>query len=91
MDDVVQRDGKSRVRAQGLCPDCRRPHGGVATATIGAVKASVQYAGEVPNLVAGNVQVNLEVPQGVKSRATVPIVINIGGVASQANVTLAVQ
>ena len=64
---------------------------GVATATIGGVKASVQYAGEVPSLVAGNVQVNLKVPQGVKSRATVPIVINIGGVASQANVTLAVQ
>jgi uncharacterized protein (TIGR03437 family) len=61
------------------------------TATIGGVNATVQYAGGVPSLVAGVLQVNVKVPQGVKSGGTVPIIISIGGVASQANVTLAVQ
>jgi uncharacterized protein (TIGR03437 family) len=61
------------------------------TATIGGVDATVQYVGGAPSLVAGVLQVNLKVPQGVKSGGSVPIVINIGGVASQANVTLAVQ
>jgi uncharacterized protein (TIGR03437 family) len=61
------------------------------TATIGGVHATVQYAGGVPSLVVGVLQVNLKVPQGVKSGATVPIVINIGGSPSQTNVTLAVQ
>ena len=61
------------------------------TATVGGVNATVQYAGGVPSLVAGVLQVNVKVPQPVKSGPNLPILINIGGVASQTNVTLAVQ
>ena len=60
------------------------------TATVGGINAQVQYAGGVPGLVAGVLQVNVQIPQGVAGGDSVPIVLNIGGKPSQATVTLAV-
>lgn len=61
------------------------------TVTIGGVSAQILYAGAAPGEVDGVVQINAIVPQGVTPGASVPLVAAIGGVASQAGVTLAVQ
>ena len=60
-------------------------------ATIGGVPAEVRYSGGAPGLVAGVVQLNILVPDGVASGDQVPIQISIGNVLSQPNVTLAVR
>ncbi len=57
---------------------------------IGGIEAAVQYAGGAPTLVAGVLQVNAVVPNGV-TPGNVPVVIVIGGVESQANLTVAVK
>ncbi len=62
----------------------------MVTATIGGVPAYVQYAGGVASLVAGVIQVNLQVPQGVTGN-NVPLIINIGGATTQQGVTIAVK
>jgi uncharacterized protein (TIGR03437 family) len=59
------------------------------SATIGGQPAPVIYAGQPPGEVAGMMQVNLQVPTGVTG--TVPVVLTIGGVASQTAATVAVQ
>jgi uncharacterized protein (TIGR03437 family) len=61
------------------------------TATVGGLTAQVQYAGGVPGLVAGVLQVNVQVPAGVTAGSSVPVVITIGGQSSQANVTVAIE
>jgi uncharacterized protein (TIGR03437 family) len=63
----------------------------MVTATIGGVPAYVQYAGGVASLVAGVIQINLQVPQGVTPGNSVPILINIGGATTQSGVTIAIQ
>jgi uncharacterized protein (TIGR03437 family) len=60
------------------------------TAAIGGLNASVLYAGGVPGLVAGLLQVNIQVPSDVSAGNAVPVVLTIGGKTTQANVTLAV-
>jgi len=60
------------------------------TATIGGQPARVTYSGTAPGLVFGATQVNVQVPAGLSS-GTQPIVVTIGGVASQPGVTLLVQ
>ena len=60
-------------------------------ATVGGVNAQVQYAGGVPGLVAGVLQVNVLVPQGVATGNSVPILVTIGGQSTQSGVTIAVQ
>ncbi len=65
----------------------------LVTVTIGGVPvtaANMNYAGEAPGLVSGVFQVNAKIPPGVGPGA-VPVVVTIGGVASQANVTVAVR
>ena len=59
------------------------------TATIGGQPAQVQYAGHAPDEVAGVMQVNLQVPTGVTGDQ--PVVITIGGVATQNNATVSIQ
>ena len=61
------------------------------TATVSGVPAKVAYAGGVSGLVAGVMQVNVQIPQGASPGNLVPVVLNIGGVTSQANVTLAIR
>jgi len=59
------------------------------TATIGGVAAEVRSAGGVAGQIAGVMQVNVVVPGGLSG--VVPVVITIGGAASQAGVTLVVR
>jgi len=57
--------------------------------TIGGVAAEVRYAGGAPAQVAGVLQLNVVVPKGVSG--TVPVVLTVAGVPSQAGVTVAVR
>jgi len=57
---------------------------------IGGRTAAVIYAGGAPGAVAGVLQVNARVPNGL-SGAAVPITIRVGTATSQANITIAVQ
>ncbi|MEZ5400588.1 MAG: BACON domain-containing carbohydrate-binding protein [Bryobacteraceae bacterium] len=61
------------------------------TAEIGGVDAPVLYAGAAPGLIAGLVQVNLQVPSGVAPGAAVPVVIHFGEFSTQATATIAVR
>ena len=63
------------------------------TVAIGGIEvpaSDITYAGEAPSIVSGVMQVNARIPLGVGSGA-VPVIIRVGGVASQANVTLSVR
>jgi uncharacterized protein (TIGR03437 family) len=59
------------------------------TATIGGVPATVLFAGEAPNDVAGVMQVNVTVPTNLPAGA-VPLVLTVGAASSQPGVTIAV-
>jgi uncharacterized protein (TIGR03437 family) len=61
------------------------------SATIGGQPATINYCGEAPDLTAGLVQVNALVPESITPGSAVPVTITIGGVTSQAGVTLAVK
>ena len=61
------------------------------TAKIGGIEATVQYAGSAPGEVAGLLQVNIMIPQGVSSGPAVPLTVSVGGIASQAGATIAVN
>jgi uncharacterized protein (TIGR03437 family) len=58
---------------------------------MGYVTAAVSFAEDVPDMVAGILRVDAQVPAGVQPGPAVSVVINVGGVASQAGVTLAVK
>jgi uncharacterized protein (TIGR03437 family) len=59
--------------------------------TIGGQSATFNYCGEAPGDTAGVFQVNALIPESVTPGNSVPITITIGGVTSQANVTVAVK
>jgi uncharacterized protein (TIGR03437 family) len=61
------------------------------TATIGGQPATVAYCGEAAELTSGVLQLNVLVPQSVTPGSAVPVTVTIGGVTSQAGVTLAIQ
>lgn len=60
------------------------------TATVGGVAAKVTYSGGSPGSVAGLSQVNVAIPSGAPSGAA-EVVLTIGGAASRAGVTVAVE
>jgi uncharacterized protein (TIGR03437 family) len=58
---------------------------------IAGLDAKVSYAGAAPGLIAGVAQVNALIPSGAPSGPAVPVVLIVGGVNSQAGITLAVK
>jgi uncharacterized protein (TIGR03437 family) len=52
--------------------------------------ASILYAGAAPGMVAGAMQINVRIPDGVRS-GQVPVVVSVGGNSSQSGVTLTVR
>jgi uncharacterized protein (TIGR03437 family) len=62
----------------------------VSIGGIPIAAADMNYAGEAPGEISGVIQVNARIPAGVGPGA-VPVVIKVGGVASQANVTVSVR
>jgi len=59
------------------------------TVTIGGQSANAIYAGNAPGLVSGVLQVNARIPQGLTGRQ--PVILNVGGIESQSEVTVAVE
>ena len=57
---------------------------------IGGLPAVVNYAGAAPTLVAGVLQLNVEIPAGFAAGNAIPVVLRIGGVDSPV-VTIAVS
>jgi uncharacterized protein (TIGR03437 family) len=60
------------------------------SATIDGIAATVAYAGAAPGLVAGIMQVNVQIPDGVSS-GVVPVVLKVGASTSPSGVTLSVR
>jgi uncharacterized protein (TIGR03437 family) len=60
------------------------------SATVGGLPATVVYHGSAPGFVEGALQVNVQMSPDVASGPQ-PVVLTIGGVMSQSNVTVAVQ
>jgi uncharacterized protein (TIGR03437 family) len=58
---------------------------------IGGANAQVKYSGGAPSAVAGLTQINAVVPQGITPGNSVPVIVIIGGVSSQAGLTLTVN
>jgi uncharacterized protein (TIGR03437 family) len=61
------------------------------TVTIGGQSVKPQYAGGAFGEVAGLLQINVQIPSGIQTGIAVPVVVQVGGVASQAGLTIAVQ
>lgn len=64
---------------------------GTVTATIGGKTANVLYAGGAPGLIAGVVQVNLEIPADAPTGGAVEVEVQVDGYPSQSGVTIAVR
>ena len=58
---------------------------------VNGLLAEVQYAGAAPGLVAGIMQLNVRVPDGVPAASALPVVVNVGGISSRLDVTIAVR
>jgi len=61
------------------------------TVTIGGASAAVNYAGPLPGAILGVLQINVVVPTGITTSAATPVVVSIGGNATQANVTISTK
>jgi uncharacterized protein (TIGR03437 family) len=61
------------------------------TVTIGGQNAPVQYAGGAPGMVAGLMQVNVQIPAGIQTGNAVPVVLRVGDAFSQSGVTIALR
>ncbi len=61
----------------GLVPPWPKPMLNV-TATVGGIAATVSYAGAAPGAVAGEMQVNVQIPTGVTPGGYVPVVLTVG-------------
>ena len=61
------------------------------TVQIGGADAEVLYAGAAPGLISGVVQVNVLIPSGSPSGASVPIVLIVGQGSSQSGVTISIR
>jgi uncharacterized protein (TIGR03437 family) len=84
-------NGQDGAMVSGAPP---HPLSNTMTATIGGVNLKPQellYVGGAPGMIWGLTQINLLIPTSVTPGNAVPLVINIGGTPSQANVTIAVK
>jgi uncharacterized protein (TIGR03437 family) len=60
------------------------------TAAVGGIQATVQYAGRAPGFTAGLQQINVLLPTNAPHGAAV-LVLTVGGVDTQAGVTVVIQ
>jgi len=61
------------------------------TATIGGIPATVLFAGEASGSTSGLQQINVQIPANAPSGANVPLQLMVGGVTTQAGVTLSIN
>jgi uncharacterized protein (TIGR03437 family) len=60
------------------------------TASVGGKLANVQYAGGALGLVAGVMQINVQIPSGIAPGNSVPVALQVGTATTPAGVTIAV-
>ena len=60
-------------------------------ATIGGLRATIEYVGNAPGLVSGILQINLRVPSTLSGNLEAPLVITVGSATSPGGVTVAVK
>ena len=60
------------------------------TVSIGGQNAPVSFAGNAPGDVAGIVQIYVQIPTGIQTGASVPVVVTFGSTSSPSGVTIAV-
>ena len=58
---------------------------------IGGANADVLFSGMAPQMVAGVLQLNVRIPANAPTGAAVPVQIKVGGFASPAGATIAIQ
>ena len=63
---------------------------GTVTLSVGGYQAQLWYAGPAPGLL-GLMQINAQIPGGFLGPGIQPVVLSIGGAASQAGVTIAID
>ena len=61
------------------------------TVTMGGVECPVLYAGAPPGLVAGALQINVQLPAGVPTGESVPVVLAVGEALGPDTVTIAIR
>ena len=61
------------------------------TVTIGGASATVNYAGPLPGAILGVLQINVVVPTGITTSGATQVGVTIGGISSQANVTISTK
>ena len=61
------------------------------TAVINGVPAEVLYAGAAPGLIAGVIQINVRVPDGLSANPATPISLRMGSFTTPAGVTVSIQ
>jgi uncharacterized protein (TIGR03437 family) len=61
------------------------------TATIGGMPAECTYSGAAPTLVAGIVQINVRLPEGLPTNPYTPILLTIGSATTQPGVTVSIR
>ncbi|MEO5925400.1 MAG: hypothetical protein ABIR70_16385 [Bryobacteraceae bacterium] len=59
--------------------------------TIGGQPAEILFSAGAPNYLAGLMQFNVRIPQGIQPGAAVPLTVTIGTTATPSGVTLAIQ
>jgi uncharacterized protein (TIGR03437 family) len=61
------------------------------SATIGGVPAEVSYAGAAPGLIAGVVQINVRIPEGLPPNPAAPISLSAGPYTTAVGVTVSIR
>ena len=61
------------------------------TAAVAGIPATVTYAGAAPGLVAGVMQINVQLPAGIPAGPAIPVSLTAGGVSIPAGVTVSIR
>lgn len=88
--DTSPRPADGALANYGTLAEYPRPHLEVKV-FVGGQQATILYAGAAPSLVAGVMQVNIQLAAGTPSGNAVPITLQVGGASSPSGVTVAVR
>jgi len=88
--DTTPRPADGALANYATLAEYPRPQG-LVSVTIGGKPATILYAGAAPGLVAGVMQLNVQLEADTPSGDAVPIVLRVGNASSPSGVTVAVQ
>ncbi|MBI3471692.1 MAG: hypothetical protein HY013_10070 [Candidatus Solibacter usitatus] len=92
---VLYATGEGQTQPTGIDgwidPGAARRPNLIVSARVGGIPAEVVYAGNAPFLVAGVMQVNINLPPSAPTGQAIPVDLTVGGFTSPAGVTLAIR